>query len=89
MTGTSMATPIVSGIVSLIWSNNKALSAAKVIQILKDRAVVVQAVSVPDSHWGYGMVSALWNDSYFPVRLSIQEGQLPGSEDLLHVERIN
>jgi subtilisin family serine protease len=89
MTGTSMATPIVTGIVSLIWSNNKALSAAQVVQTLKDRAVVVGPVAVPDPHWGYGMVSALWNDSYFPVRLSIQEGQLPGSEDLLHVERIN
>lgn len=89
MTGTSMATPIVSGIVSLIWSNNKALSAAKVIQILKDRAVVVQAVSVPDSHWGYGMVSALWSDLYYPIRLSIQEGRLPGYEVALHVERIN
>ncbi|MCJ8271550.1 MAG: S8 family serine peptidase, partial [Psychrosphaera sp.] len=72
--GTSMSAPIVSGIISLIWSHNKSLSARNVIDIIKQRAVKLDGDQPTGSRWGSGVVSALWDDRYFASRLSIDTG---------------
>ncbi len=56
-TGTSFATPIVSGIASLVWANNPDLSARDVKRILEQSA---RDVEVPgrDRLTGYGVVDA-------------------------------
>lgn len=91
MDGTSMATPVVSGIISLTWSNNKTLSAAKVINTLKKYAVKLQDGVDHDPDWGYGRATVLWDDTYCIARLSIdQQQQSPTTYDLnLQITRIN
>src|SRR5690606_19435832 len=74
--GTSMATPIVSGIISLIWSYNKSLKSGDVIKILKKYAV--QQIDGKDlnERYGYGVVPALFDHaSYYAARLSIDENE--------------
>lgn len=75
--GTSMATPIVSGIISLLWSANKSLSAAQVIDTLKKHAVKLEPGKDHDPQWGYGRVTALWDNTFYPVRLTIDGSTAP------------
>lgn len=78
--GTSMATPIVSGIISLMWSADKSLSAAQVIDTLKKYAVKLEPGKDHDPQWGYGRVTALWDNTFYPVRLTIDGSTAtPGS----------
>lgn len=56
-TGTSMATPLVSGLASLIWSRSPGWSNSKVKQCIIDTAVKLGSGNFNNS-WGYGRVDA-------------------------------
>jgi len=64
MTGTSMATPHISGIVALILEANPDLTPTQVKSILRDTAQQQAGASVPQTdpkynyRWGWGMVDA-------------------------------
>jgi hypothetical protein len=54
---TSMATPHVAGLASLIWSMNPCLSTAEVKRCIIDTAEPLDTeASVPSSEWGYGLI---------------------------------
>lgn len=55
--GTSMATPLVTGLVGLMWSKNSAKTNASIKQCLIDTAVKLGAGSF-DNSWGNGRVDA-------------------------------
>jgi thermitase len=55
--GTSMATPLVSGLVALMWSKNNAKTNVSIKQCLIDTAVKLGAGSF-DNTWGNGRVDA-------------------------------
>ncbi len=55
--GTSMATPHVTGVAALVWSNNPDCSADEVRSALKDTAIDVD-VAGRDDKTGYGLVQA-------------------------------
>jgi subtilisin family serine protease len=57
MQGTSMATAHVTGIASLVWESNPALTGAQMRERLK-RTADLQTPS-PDTTWGHGKVNAL------------------------------
>jgi subtilisin family serine protease len=57
MSGTSMATPHVSGVAALVWAKNPALTNIEVRRILQDSAVDLD-VTGRDIYYGYGFVDA-------------------------------
>jgi subtilisin family serine protease len=57
MSGTSMATPHITGIAALIWESNPTLTGAQMRERLRRNAVPVG--SPPNSIWGYGKADAL------------------------------
>jgi subtilisin family serine protease len=57
MQGTSMATAHVTGIASLVWESNPALTGEQMRERLKRTADLQTAV--PDTTWGHGKVNAL------------------------------
>ncbi|MET0789460.1 MAG: S8 family serine peptidase [Cellulomonas sp.] len=58
LSGTSMATPLVTGLAALMWSRHPGHSNVKVKQCLEDTAVKLGAGSF-DNSWGHGRVDAL------------------------------
>jgi subtilisin family serine protease len=56
--GTSMATPLVTGLAALMWSRHPSHTAAKIKQCLQDTAVKLGSGSF-DNAWGHGRVDAL------------------------------
>ena len=56
--GTSMATPLVTGLVALMWSRHPGHTNVKVKQCLTDTAVKLGAGNF-DNSWGFGRVDAL------------------------------
>jgi len=59
LTGTSMATAFVTGLVSLMWSHRSMLSPAQIIQAIKETAVLPLSIStliMPAPRWGYGRI---------------------------------
>jgi subtilisin family serine protease len=61
MSGTSMATPHVSGVACLVWSCNSSLTAAQVADILRQTARPLRdnpADPVPNDNYGHGCVDA-------------------------------
>ena len=69
-TGTSMATPIVSGIASLVWGVNPELSAEQVADIIRSSANVTFGDSTKPSSTGTGI--SLVN-AYYAVRLAMSK----------------
>ncbi|MFT4937943.1 MAG: subtilisin family serine protease [Paraglaciecola sp.] len=63
LSGTSMATPAVSGIAALVWSNHPECSGSQIRQVLKDTAKDLGAAG-KDEFFGYGMVQAADADAY-------------------------
>lgn len=57
-TGTSMAAPIVSGIVAMTWSVDPTMSAAKVQEIIRSTATSVQPGRKEDTRNNYFMIDA-------------------------------
>lgn len=57
MSGTSMATPMTSGVVALLLQANKTLSPAQVKTVLQKTAVQLGG-SIPNNNFGYGRVNA-------------------------------
>ncbi|WP_062383329.1 S8 family peptidase [Demequina iriomotensis] len=57
LNGTSMATPLVSGLVGLMWSKNSSKTHASIKQCLIDTAVELGAGTF-DNAWGHGRVDA-------------------------------
>jgi len=57
LSGTSMATPLVSGLAALMWSRHPAHTNEKIKQCLKDTAVELGTGDFNDN-WGYGRVDA-------------------------------
>ncbi len=58
LSGTSMATPMVTGLAALMWSRHPGHTNAKIKQCLQDTAVELGSGSF-DNSWGYGRVDAL------------------------------
>jgi hypothetical protein len=56
--GTSMATPLVTGLAALMWSRHPGHTNQKIKQCLKDTAVELGSANF-DNSWGYGRVDAL------------------------------
>lgn len=63
MSGTSMATPAVSGMAALVWSNHNACTGTEIRQALKATAQDNGAVG-NDDYFGYGIVKAAAADAY-------------------------
>jgi len=63
MSGTSMATPAVSGLAALIWSNHNDCTGSEIRQALKATAQDSGAAG-NDVHFGYGIVKAAAADAY-------------------------
>lgn len=75
MTGTSMATPVVSGVAALIWSSNPLFTNKEVEKILLNSAVDLGTTGW-DQKYGFGRVSAvkaLSSTPVFVVTLDVQE----------------
>lgn len=63
MSGTSMATPAVSGIAALVWSNHSQCSGSQIRKALKATAMDAGTVG-KDDYFGYGIVNAKAADTY-------------------------
>lgn len=63
MTGTSMATPAVSGIAALVWSNHSECTGTEIRDALKATAEDAGAAG-KDVYFGYGIVKAAAADTY-------------------------
>ncbi len=63
MSGTSMATPAVSGIAALVWSNHNACTGTEIRDALKATAEDNGAAG-KDDYFGYGIVKAAAADAY-------------------------
>lgn len=63
MSGTSMATPAVSGIAALVWSQHNACTGSEIRAALKATALDAGA-SGKDDYFGYGIVQAAAADAY-------------------------
>ncbi len=60
--GTSASTPVVAGLAGLVWSENPALSAAQVLQLMRDGADRIGSQPYPEGRndlYGAGRVNAL------------------------------
>ena len=57
LSGTSMATPAVSGVAALVWSNHPTCTGTQIRQVLKDTAMDAGAAG-KDVYFGYGIVQA-------------------------------
>jgi hypothetical protein len=57
LSGTSMATPLVTGLAALMWSRHPGHTNVKIKQCLQDSAVKLGAAAF-DNNWGHGRVSA-------------------------------
>jgi len=57
MSGTSMATPMVSGLAALMWSRHPSHTHAKIKQCLQDTAIKLGSGTF-DNAWGHGRVDA-------------------------------
>ena len=58
LSGTSMATPLVTGLAALMWSRHPGFAHTKIKQCLKDSAVKLGSGSF-NNNWGFGRVDAL------------------------------
>ena len=63
MSGTSMATPAVSGIAALVWSNHRDCTGTEIRDALKATAQD-QGAAGRDDYFGYGIVKAADADAY-------------------------
>ncbi|RTR32769.1 S8 family serine peptidase [Shewanella atlantica] len=63
MSGTSMATPAVSGIAALVWSNHNQCTGTEIREALKATAMDSGAAG-NDVYFGYGIVKAAAADAY-------------------------
>ncbi|MCE9678115.1 S8 family serine peptidase [Shewanella sp. AS1] len=63
MSGTSMATPAVSGVAALVWSNHNECTGSEIRQALKATALDGGAAG-HDVYFGYGIVQAAAADAY-------------------------
>ncbi|WP_394229156.1 S8 family serine peptidase [Shewanella colwelliana] len=63
MSGTSMATPAVSGIAALVWSNHNECTGSEIREALKATALDGGAAG-NDVYFGYGIVQAAAADAY-------------------------
>ncbi|WP_065188010.1 S8 family serine peptidase [Shewanella woodyi] len=63
MSGTSMATPAVSGVAALVWSNHNQCTGSEIREALKATAMDSGAVG-NDVYFGYGIVKAAAADAY-------------------------
>lgn len=77
--GASFSVPLVAGILSLLWSCNSHWKTSEVIMKLKKYAVKLDGGEDFNPHWGYGIVTALWDDSYYITKFSIDLGPAPAS----------
>ncbi|MCI0570840.1 MAG: S8 family serine peptidase, partial [Myxococcaceae bacterium] len=58
LTGTSMATPFVSGVAALLWSRDPSLTNAQVRDLLERSAKDLGSVKGRDDTFGHGLVQA-------------------------------
>ncbi|MGL4474026.1 MAG: S8 family serine peptidase, partial [Shewanella sp.] len=63
MSGTSMATPAVSGVAALVWSNHSECTGTQIRNALKATAMDAGAIG-KDNYFGYGIVNAQLADVY-------------------------
>ncbi|WP_176955613.1 S8 family serine peptidase [Sinosporangium album] len=84
LSGTSMATPLVSGLAALMWSRHPGHTNAKIKQCLQDSAVKLGAASF-DNTWGHGRVDAraALTCGDLPILKSVLERDCPGPPKLI------
>jgi subtilisin family serine protease len=75
LSGTSMATPAVSGVAALVWSNHPTCTGSQIRQVLKDTALDAGAAG-KDNYFGYGIVQAADADAYITAN-NICDGGTP------------
>jgi subtilisin family serine protease len=66
LSGTSMATPAVSGVAALVWSNHPTCTGSQIRQVLKDTALDAGAAG-KDDYFGHGIVQAADADDYITI----------------------
>lgn len=86
MSGTSMATPAVSGIAALVWSNHPECTGTEIRDALKATAQD-QGASGHDVYFGHGIVKAADADAYLTANGCAGGGDngggtTPGSDDI-------
>ena len=73
MSGTSMATPAVSGIAALVWSNHNECTGNEIRDALKATAMDSGAAG-NDAYFGYGIVKAAAADAYLTANSCAGDG---------------
>lgn len=76
LSGTSMATPAVSGVAALVWSNHPTCTGSQIRQVLKDTALDAGAAG-KDDYFGYGIVQAADADAYITANNICDGGTTP------------
>jgi subtilisin family serine protease len=76
LSGTSMATPAVSGVAALVWSNHPTCTGSQIRQVLKDTALDAGAAG-KDVYFGYGIVQAADADAYITANNICDGGTTP------------
>lgn len=84
MQGTSMATAHVTGIASLVWESNPALTGAQMRERLKRTADLQTAV--PDTTWGHGKVNTMSAITETVAGISGPARTLPGQNLTLRAD---
>lgn len=73
MSGTSMATPAVSGVAALVWSNHNQCTGSEIREALKATAMDSGAAG-NDVYFGYGIVKAAAADAYLTANGCVGDG---------------
>jgi subtilisin family serine protease len=76
LSGTSMATPAVSGVAALVWSNHSTCTGSQIRQVLKNTALDAGAAG-KDDKFGYGIVQAKAADDYITENNFCDAGTTP------------
>jgi subtilisin family serine protease len=76
LSGTSMATPAVSGVAALVWSNHPTCTGSQIRQVLKDTALDAGTAG-KDDYFGYGIVQAKAANDYIAEKNFCDGGTTP------------
>ncbi len=86
MSGTSMATPVVTGSAALILDENPGYSASQVYDGLREYADLEDGIVAPDDSWGYGILDLDEDDSTEPVAVTLSSFQVTKQDNAVSLE---